>query len=62
MATSTDTVHDRIERARVELTPTQAALAIGLAAALGFTLMFLQDPMAHDAMHNFRHAAGVACH
>ncbi|NHN47825.1 MULTISPECIES: CbtB domain-containing protein [Halostella] len=57
-----DTVHDRIERAGTELTPTRAALAIGLAAALGFTLMFLQDPMAHDAMHNFRHAAGVTCH
>ncbi|EMA06370.1 hypothetical protein C438_06652 [Haloferax denitrificans ATCC 35960] len=31
-------------------------------AALGFTLLFVQDPLVHDSLHNFRHAAGVACH
>jgi hypothetical protein len=58
----TDTVSDRIVRARSDLTPTAAVMAIALAAALGFTLLFLQDPLAHDAMHNFRHAAGITCH
>ena len=60
--TETDTVHDRIVRARSDLTPTAAATAVLLAAAIGFTLLFLQDPMAHDAMHGFRHAAGITCH
>lgn len=62
MAAATDTVHGRVEQARVELTPTQVAVGLGLAAALGFALLFLQEPAAHDAMHNFRHAAGVTCH
>lgn len=60
--TETDTVHDRIARARHDVTPTAALMAAALAAALGFTLLFLQDPMAHDALHNFRHAAGITCH
>lgn len=60
--TETDTVHDRIARARRDVTPTAALMAAALAAALGFTLLFLQDPLAHDAMHNFRHAAGITCH
>lgn len=58
----TDTVHDRIVRARRDVTPTTALMAVALAAALGFALLFLQDPLAHDAMHNFRHAAGITCH
>ncbi|MFC6614803.1 CbtB domain-containing protein [Halopenitus salinus] len=57
-----ETVHGRIERSRVELTPTQIALGVLLVAALGFALLFLQEPMAHDSLHNFRHAAGVTCH
>ncbi len=60
--TETDTVHDRIEQAKTDLTPTEAAAVLAVAAALGFTLLFLQDPMAHDAMHNFRHVAGITCH
>lgn len=62
MATATDSVHGRIERARLELTPTQLAAGLGLVLALGFALLFVQEPMMHDAMHNFRHAAGVTCH
>jgi cobalt transporter subunit CbtB len=62
MSTATDTVDGRIERARTELTPGQAATGLLLVAALGFALLFLQEPLAHDAMHNFRHAAGITCH
>lgn len=62
MATADDTVDARIERARIELTPTQVAVGVALAAALGFTLLFVQEPAVHDSLHNFRHAVGVTCH
>ncbi len=62
MSAANDTVHDRIEIARSELSPTQMAAGLLFVAALGFGLLFLQEPMAHDAMHNFRHAAGITCH
>jgi cobalt transporter subunit CbtB len=62
MSTATDTVHGRIEHARIELTLTQVALGLALVAALGFALLFVQEPMLHDSMHEFRHAAGVTCH
>jgi cobalt transporter subunit CbtB len=62
MATTNDTVHGRIEHARIELTPTQVAIGLALVAALGFVLLFMQAPMVHDSLHNFRHAVGVTCH
>lgn len=62
MSAATDTVHGRIEHARTELTARQLATGLAVVAALGFTLAFMQDPMAHDSLHNFRHAAGIACH
>jgi cobalt transporter subunit CbtB len=57
-----ETVHDRIDSASSSLTPTQMALGLGLVAIAAFTMLFVQEPMMHDAMHNFRHAAGVTCH
>lgn len=62
MSAANDTVHGRIEQARIQLTPTQMAVGLALVAALGFALLFVQEPMLHDSMHNFRHAAGVTCH
>lgn len=62
MATATDTVHGRIERARIELSSTQIAVGLAVVAALGFALLFSQEPMLHDSLHNFRHAAGITCH
>ncbi|MFC7058471.1 CbtB domain-containing protein [Halovenus salina] len=59
---TTETVRDRIGQVRGDVSPTAAGLALVLVAALGFTLLFLQDPMAHDALHNFRHGAGITCH
>ncbi len=38
------------------------AIAVALVAALGFTLLFVQDPLLHDSLHNFRHSAGITCH
>ncbi|RDZ62535.1 cobalamin cluster protein [Haloferax sp. Atlit-12N] len=61
MATA-NTVNGRIERARTELSSTQMAAGALFIAALGFTLLFVQDPLVHDSLHNFRHAAGIACH
>lgn len=60
--TRTETVSDRIETARTELTATQLAAGIAFAAAIAFTLVVLQEPLVHDSTHNFRHAAGVICH
>lgn len=57
-----DSVARRIERTRTASTSTQLAVGLALAAAIAFTLLFLQDPMAHDSLHDFRHATGIACH
>lgn len=62
MAAVNDTVHGRIEQARIELSAVQVAVGLALVAALGFALLFVQEPMAHDSLHNFRHAAGITCH
>jgi hypothetical protein len=62
MSTAHDTVHSRIEQARTELSASQVVLGVALVSAIGFVLLFLQEPTAHDAMHNFRHAAGISCH
>lgn len=59
---TTDTVSDRIAIARAELTPSQVIVGLAVIAALGFALAFMQDPLAHDALHNFRHGAGITCH
>jgi len=61
MATANDTVGSRIERARPELTPLKVGVGLALIAALGFALVFAQDPLVHDAMHNFRHVGGITC-
>lgn len=60
--TTTETVHDRVDFAIESLSPAQMAAGLGLVLLAGFTLLFAQDPLVHDAMHNFRHAAGVTCH
>lgn len=59
---TTETVHDRFEQARTEVTPVQVALGVATMAALAFVLMFMQDPMVHDAVHSFRHGVGITCH
>ena len=62
MAATNDSVHNRLELAQNQLSPVQIASGLLFGAAIAFTLVFLQEPLAHDAMHNFRHAAGIACH
>lgn len=62
MNANTETVAGRVSQARVELTPVQLVTILAIAAAIGFTLLFLQDPLAHDSLHNFRHSIGITCH
>lgn len=62
MTPTDDTVRDRIETTRSTLTPLQAVTLLTFATAITFSLLVLQEPLAHDSLHNFRHAAGVVCH
>ena len=59
---ATETVHDRVEFATDSLTPTQVVLGLGLITLVAALTLFAQEPLVHDAMHNFRHTAGVTCH
>lgn len=62
MSTTNDTVHGRIEQARIDLTLTQLGMILVLLAAIGFVLLFVQEPLVHDSLHNFRHSVGMTCH
>ena len=62
MPATDTTVHDRFDRARTDLTLTQLAAIFTLVTAAGFLLLFVQEPLVHDSMHNFRHTAGITCH
>ena len=62
MTSQSDTVADRIDTARAEIAPTTALTIFGFGAAITFTLLLLQEPLAHESLHNFRHAAGIVCH
>lgn len=60
--TTNETVATRVELARNELTATQILAGLTFGTAIAFTLLFVQEPLVHDSMHNFRHAAGITCH
>jgi len=62
MPTTDETVADRLRPVRAPVTPFQAATLMIFAASITFTLIALQEPLAHDSLHNFRHAAGIVCH
>jgi cobalt transporter subunit CbtB len=62
MNAETDTVRGRATTLAAISSGRATVLALALVAALGFTLLFVQEPMVHDALHNFRHSAGVTCH
>jgi len=62
MTSHDDTVADRIDTARAQIAPTTALAILGFGAAITFTLLLVQEPLAHESLHNFRHAAGVVCH
>lgn len=58
----TDTVTRRVNEALIEISPAHLAAGVGLLALAGTLLLFSQDPLVHETMHNFRHGAGVTCH
>ncbi len=60
--TTDETVATRVELARNELTTSQILAGLAFGTAIAFTLLFVQEPLVHDSMHNFRHAAGITCH
>lgn len=57
-----ETVADRFAAAQAKLTAVQLLAGVAIVAALGFALAFMQEPLAHDALHSFRHGAGITCH
>lgn len=62
MPSTTGTVRGRIAHARYTLSPLQLGVGIALITLLATTLLFFQEPLVHDALHNFRHTAGITCH
>lgn len=62
MTADTDSVHGRIELARGRVGLASVAIGVAAVAAVTFALLALQEPTAHEALHDFRHSAGVVCH
>jgi len=62
MTSQSDTVANRIDTARAEIAPTTVLAILGFGAAITFTLLVVQKPLAHESLHNFRHVAGIVCH
>ncbi len=62
MSSQSVTVADRIATARAEIAPTTALSIFAFGAAITFALLLVQEPLAHESLHNFRHAAGIVCH
>ena len=62
MTSHDDTVADRIDTALAEIAPTTALSIFAFGAAITFALLLVQEPLAHESLHNFRHAAGIVCH
>jgi cobalt transporter subunit CbtB len=62
MSATNETVRGRVKGVLIELTPAQLALGLGLAALLAIGLVFAQDPVVHEALHDFRHTGGITCH
>lgn len=62
MTVASETVSERIETVLGSASPIRVTLGfLGVTLAL-FLLVFAQDPLVHDAMHNGRHVAGFVCH
>jgi len=62
MTTTDESVSDRLRTVRATATPLEAGTMLAFAAAITFGLVVLQEPLAHESLHNFRHAAGIVCH
>lgn len=62
MSAANGTVRDRFAHVGASLSPLQVAVGLGLLAVVLATLVFVQEPAVHHALHDFRHVAGVTCH
>ena len=62
MPATNDTVSDRIAAARTTVSPTRLGLGLLVVTLALFLLVFAQEPLVHEAMHDGRHVAGVVCH
>lgn len=62
MSAANDTVSNRIDTLAATLSPVQVGTALAGVTLAVFLLLFAQEPLVHDAMHNGRHLAGVVCH
>lgn len=62
MSGSPQTVAGRVEQAALELDTVYIAAVVAVGVALGFSLLFMQEPLLHDSLHNFRHSIGITCH
>jgi cobalt transporter subunit CbtB len=62
MSSVDSSVQNRFEQLFIELTPAQLAVGLMLLVVVGAVVLFVQEPLVHDAMHNFRHVAGITCH
>jgi len=56
-----DTVTDRFRHAQGTLTMGQLVVGLLLSLAIVFVMVFLQEPLVHDALHHFRHGVGITC-
>jgi len=57
-----NSVSSRVAHAKQDLSAREVAVGLALVTALTFALLVLQDPLAHDSMHNLRHTGGIVCH
>jgi len=57
-----DSVGNRLTNVKETASVTDILAGLLFATALSFTLLFIQDPLVHDSLHNFRHVGGVVCH
>ena len=62
MSATPQSVGGRVAQATDEFEPLYLAALVAVGVALGFALLFMQEPLLHDSLHNFRHSIGITCH
>jgi len=56
------TTYQRLEQLNNTISVKYKILMIISILTITILLLFVQDPMVHNALHNFRHGAGITCH
>jgi len=60
--TTSDSARQRLAVVQHELSNSQMVIGLLVVLIVGAGLLFVQDPMVHSALHEFRHGAGITCH